>query len=46
MTLTPFPLLHLAVAVEAADGRRARGSAADHRPPEWFDKDDSLETAT
>jgi hypothetical protein len=39
VTLTHFPLLHLAVDVEAADGRRARGYAADNLPPKWFDKD-------
>jgi hypothetical protein len=39
VTLTHFPLLHLAVDVEAADGRRARGYAADALPPKWFDKD-------
>jgi hypothetical protein len=39
VTLTRFPLLHLAVEVEAADGRRARGFAADNLPPKWFDKD-------
>jgi hypothetical protein len=39
VTLTHFPLLHLAVEVEAADGRRAGGFAADNLPPKWFDKD-------
>lgn len=39
VTLTHCPLLHLAVDVEAADGRRARGFAADNLPPKWFDKD-------
>lgn len=39
VTLTRFPLLHLALDVEAADGRRARGFAADNLPPKWFDKD-------
>ena len=39
VTLTHFPLLHLAVEVEAADGRRGRGFAADNLPPKWFDKD-------
>jgi L-alanine-DL-glutamate epimerase-like enolase superfamily enzyme len=38
VTLTRFPLLHLALDVEAADGRRARGFAADNLPPKWFDK--------
>ena len=33
VTLTQFPLLHLAVDVETADGRRARGFAADNLPP-------------
>jgi L-alanine-DL-glutamate epimerase-like enolase superfamily enzyme len=41
VTLTHFPLLHLAVDVEAADGRRARGFAADNLPPKWFDKDEA-----
>jgi len=39
VTLTHFPLLHLALDVEAADGRRAHGFAADNLPPKWFDKD-------
>ena len=39
VTLTHFPLLHLAVEVETADGRRGRGYAADNLPPKWFDKD-------
>jgi hypothetical protein len=39
VTLTRFPLLHVAVEVEAADGRRGRGFAADNLPPKWFDKD-------
>ena len=39
VTLTHFPLLHLAVDVETADGRRGRGYAADNLPPKWFDKD-------
>ncbi|OGK88587.1 MAG: hypothetical protein A2X52_17625 [Candidatus Rokubacteria bacterium GWC2_70_16] len=39
VTLTRFPLLHLALEVEAADGRRDRGFAADNLPPKWFDKD-------
>ena len=39
VTLTHFPLLHLAVDVETADGRRGRGFAADNLPPKWFDKD-------
>jgi hypothetical protein len=39
VTLTHCPLLHLAVEVEAADGRRGRGFAADNLPPKWFDKD-------
>jgi hypothetical protein len=39
VTLTRFPLLHLAVEVEAGDGRRTRGFAADNLPPKWFDKD-------
>ncbi|MBI2525514.1 MAG: hypothetical protein HYV93_05985 [Candidatus Rokubacteria bacterium] len=39
VTLTRFPLLHLAVEVEAADERRDGGFAADNLPPKWFDKD-------
>jgi hypothetical protein len=39
VTLTHFPLLHLAVEVEAADGRRVPGFGADNLPPKWFDKD-------
>ena len=39
VTLTHFPLLHLAVEVETADGRQGRGYAADNLPPKWFDKD-------
>jgi hypothetical protein len=39
VTLTHCPLLHLAVDVEAGDGRRGRGFAADNLPPKWFDKD-------
>src|SRR4030095_4752711 len=39
VTVTHFPLLHLALDVEVADGRRARGFAADSLPPKWFDKD-------
>ena len=39
VTLTHFPLLHLAIEVETADGRRGRGFAADNLPPKWFDKD-------
>ena len=39
VTLTHFPLLHLAVDVETAEGRRGRGYAADNLPPKWFDKD-------
>ena len=41
VTLTHCPLLHLAVDAEAADGRRARGFAADNLPPKWFDKDEA-----
>jgi hypothetical protein len=41
VTLTRFPLLHLVVEVEAADGRRGRGVAADNLPPKWFDKDET-----
>jgi hypothetical protein len=40
-TLTRFPLLHLAVEVESADGRRGRGFAAENLPSKWFDKDPS-----
>lgn len=39
ITLHQLALLHLAVEVEAADGRRARGFAADNLVPKWFDKD-------
>ena len=39
VTLTRFPLLHLALDVETADGRRGRGFGADNLPPKWFDKD-------
>jgi hypothetical protein len=39
VTLTRFPLLHVTVEVEAADGRRERGVAAENLPPKWFDKD-------
>jgi hypothetical protein len=38
-TLTRFPLLHVVVDVEAADGRRVRGYAGDNLAPKWFDKD-------
>ena len=44
--LTHFPLLHLAVGADGGDEHRARGFAAEYLPPEWFDKDDSLETTT
>lgn len=37
-TLTRVPILHLRALVEAADGRRAEGWAADCLPPGWFDK--------
>ncbi len=39
VTLTHFPLLHLAIEVEGGDGRRVSGFAADNLPPKWFDKD-------
>jgi len=39
VTLTRFPVLHVAVEVEAADGRRTRGYAGDNLAPKWFDKD-------
>jgi hypothetical protein len=39
VTLTHFPLLHLAVVAETADGRLVRGFAAENLPPKWFDKD-------
>lgn len=39
VTLTHFPLLHVAIEVEDAAGRRGRGFAADNLPPKWFDKD-------
>jgi len=38
-TLRKVPLLHLALEAESADGRRARGVAADNLMPKWFDKD-------
>jgi hypothetical protein len=41
VTLTRFPLLHVMVDVEAADGRRVRGYAGDNLAPKWFDKDPS-----
>jgi hypothetical protein len=41
VTLTRFPLLHVVVDVEAADGRRVRGYAGDNLAPKWFDKDPS-----
>src|SRR5512145_374477 len=39
VTLRRLALLHLAIEVEAADGRRVRGFAADNLVPKWFDKD-------
>jgi len=45
VTHTHFSLLHLAVDVDT-DGHGGRGFATDYLPPTWFDKDDSLETAT
>jgi hypothetical protein len=39
ITLQDLALLHLAIEVEAADGSRARGFAADNLVPKWFDKD-------
>src|SRR5262245_34517006 len=39
VTLRELALLHLAVEVESADGRRVRGFAADNLVPKWFDKD-------
>lgn len=39
VTVTGFPLLHLAIAVEDEAGRRAPGFAADNLIPKWFDKD-------
>lgn len=41
VTLTRFPVLHVAVEVEAADGRRGRGYSGDNLAPKWFDKDPS-----
>ncbi len=38
-TLRAVPLLHVALEVEAADGRTARGFAAENLMPQWFDKD-------
>jgi hypothetical protein len=45
VTLTHFPLLHMAVGVDT-DGPGGRAFATDYLPLTWFDKDDSLETAT
>jgi L-alanine-DL-glutamate epimerase-like enolase superfamily enzyme len=39
VTVTGFPLLHLAVTLEDERGRRAEGYAADNLVPKWFDKD-------
>ena len=39
VTLDRLALLHLVIEVEAADGRRVRGFAADNLVPKWFDKD-------
>ena len=38
-TMTAAPLVHLRVDLEAADGRRASGWAAELMVPKWFDKD-------
>jgi hypothetical protein len=45
ITLREVALLHLAIEVEAADGRRARGFAADNLVPKWFDKDPAKSSA-
>lgn len=37
VTLTHFPLVHLAIDVEDAAGRRSRGFAADNPPPACLD---------
>jgi hypothetical protein len=37
--MTAAPLLHLRLEIEAVDGRRTQGLAADCLPPRWFDKD-------
>ena len=42
-TLTAVPILHVLMQVEWADGRRAKGVAADILPPKWFDKDPAKE---
>lgn len=39
--LVGYPILHVRVDVETADGTRAEGVAADCLPPKWFDKDQS-----
>jgi L-alanine-DL-glutamate epimerase-like enolase superfamily enzyme len=37
-TMDEVPLLHLGIETETANGRRARGFAADNLVPRWFDK--------
>jgi L-alanine-DL-glutamate epimerase-like enolase superfamily enzyme len=37
-TAEEVPLLHVAVEVEASNGRRVKGFAADNLVPRWFDK--------
>lgn len=38
-TLEEVPLLHLAIQVQAENGTRVQGVAADNLMPKWFDKD-------
>lgn len=45
-TLTAMPILHVAMAVESADGRVGEGVAGDILPPKWFDKDPVKDYAT
>lgn len=44
VTITGFPLLHVAVEIEH-EGRRAIGYAADNLAPKWFDKDPAKSAA-
>ncbi|MEO2005160.1 MAG: enolase C-terminal domain-like protein, partial [Candidatus Poribacteria bacterium] len=37
--LIGYPILHVRVDIETADGTKAEGVAADCLPPKWFDKD-------
>ena len=38
-TVRAAPMVHVAMDVEVAGGRKAIGYAADVLPPKWFDKD-------